>query len=95
MSGSKTGRLFKRRLKLVESRVKFSRLQQFDSGMRGEDGFPHRVYILLDAFWFLALAGDTVRSVITGWSPLWLVMAGFQVFLVVTGVRQYRRFTRG
>lgn len=57
--------------------------------------FPHRVYLLLNAIWFAALAGDTVRSVITGWSPLWLVVVALQIFLAFTGVRQYRRFTRG
>ena len=55
--------------------------------------WPHRIYLALDALWFLALAADTVRLVLTaGWSPLWLVLGAFQVMLAVTGVRQFRRF---
>jgi hypothetical protein len=55
--------------------------------------WPHRIFLALDALWFLALAADTVRLVLTaGWSPLWLVLGAFQVMLAVTGVRQFRRF---
>ena len=55
--------------------------------------WPHRIFLALDALWFLALAADTVRLVLTaGWSPLWLALGAFQVMLAVTGVRQFRRF---
>jgi hypothetical protein len=54
--------------------------------------WPHRVYLALDALWFLGLAADTVRLVLAGgWSPLWLILGAFQVMLAVTGVRQFRR----
>jgi hypothetical protein len=56
---------------------------------------PHRNLLLLDALWFLLLAGDTVWSVVgEGRSPLWLLLAAFLVWVAVTPVVLYRRFSQ-
>ncbi len=54
---------------------------------------PHRNLFLLDAVWFLLLAGDTVWSVVgQGRSPLWLLLAAFLVWVAMTPLALYRRF---
>jgi len=56
--------------------------------------WPHPVFFLLDSLWFSVLAGQTVMGVLAGRSPAWLVLVALQVKLVVSGVRQWRRFSR-
>jgi hypothetical protein len=53
---------------------------------------PRPVFFLLDAFWFLGLAADTVYRVWQGQSPYWLVLVVLQIGLAVSGLRLWRRF---
>jgi hypothetical protein len=54
---------------------------------------PHRNLLLLDAIWFLMLAADTAWTVFAqGSSPLWLLFAGFLVWVAATPYSLYQRF---
>ncbi len=55
---------------------------------------PHPILFLVDATWFLALAGYVTRDVVHGHSKFWLLFAAWCLWMVVTGLKQFVRFRR-
>lgn len=51
---------------------------------------PHRVLLLLDSFWFLALAAQTAYRIGSGASWLWAGLIALQLFLVQSGIGLYQ-----
>jgi hypothetical protein len=51
---------------------------------------PHRVLLLLDSFWFLALAAQTAYRIGSGASWLWAGLIALQLFLVRSGIGLYQ-----
>ncbi len=54
--------------------------------------WPRPILFLLDAFWFLGLAADTVYRVWQGQSTFWLLLVVLQLGLAASGLRLWRRF---
>lgn len=53
---------------------------------------PHPALFLVDSFWFLALASSLVWDVVNGRSKGWLILVVLLLWMVVTGVKHFRRF---
>ena len=51
---------------------------------------PQRVLLLLDSFWFLALAAQTAYRIGSGASWLWAGLIALQLFLVRSGIGLYQ-----
>lgn len=51
---------------------------------------PHRLLLLLDSFWFLALAAQTAYRIGSGASWLWAVLIALQLSLVRSGIGLYQ-----
>ncbi|MEO5803791.1 MAG: hypothetical protein ABIR24_09690 [Verrucomicrobiota bacterium] len=53
---------------------------------------PNPTLFLVDSIWFLALAVSLVVDVVNGRSKGWLVLVAFMLWLVVSGIKHFRRF---
>jgi hypothetical protein len=51
---------------------------------------PHRLLLLIDSFWFLALAAQTAYRIGSGASWLWAILIALQLSLVRSGIGLYQ-----
>lgn len=52
----------------------------------------HRIFYLLDVLWFSALGAEVIYDVLSGSSPLWLILVVALLPAVSSGIREYVRF---